>query len=611
MLEEILEQLRQRGSVSHSFPAGGSLHFDRELPFLLVYREPATRPDAGTDRLLAGEAAYLVVRADDEESGRELARRLAQAGSAAHGAFLILEIWSAPEADSRRFVIHCPPRGPAPETVGKLARELESLRGLRPGIEVVLESSDERHPAGLSPLLSIEESWQSEVLLLGLEVPPLYRDAETGELYPRFLRTLQHALSSALRRAIYEFVRVQTTAEVETYLALGTRTLPDAVWEIDRDLVALERTFDLLLLVMPVNFEQAWRRFETSRFERNPEFHYRLLPLDPDLLKRRLFSIAMEAIDDPALAELFQDKREELDTLLTMIGERGSPRFRHSGHRLYGTVDAGLLEIAEKLLRAVDPPGRWTGEWIDARAFRSAAERELAHYAERYPPLATEIQIRRDLTGLMVSEGNLLIGESLRIRADRLQPLLQHEVGTHVLTYVNGSAQPLEQLALGLAGYDELQEGLAVMAEYLVGGLDALRMRLLAARVIAAHSVEQGAEFVDTFRLLSQGYGYSPGGAWHIAMRVHASGGFTRDLIYLRGLVRLLDSLRSGSDLLPLYVGKIAHKHIPLVDELRHREVLGEPPLTPRFLESSEARERLEAARRGLALTEMICPPSR
>ncbi|MHB1169460.1 MAG: tyrosine/phenylalanine carboxypeptidase domain-containing protein, partial [Longimicrobiales bacterium] len=173
---------------------------------------------------------------------------------------------------------------------------------------------------------------------------------------------------------------------------------------------------------------------------------------------------------------------------------------------------------------------------------------------------------------------------------------------------VNGSAQPLEQLSLGLAGYDELQEGLAVLAEYLAGGLNRTRMRLLAARVVAARSVEDGASFIDTFRLLRDDYGYTNAGAWHVTLRVHQSGGFTRDFIYLRGLIGLLELLREGVELEPLYIGKIAQKHIPIIEELRHRRILREPPLTPRVLEDSAARERLDAVRRGITLTEMICP---
>ncbi|MGH7475247.1 MAG: flavohemoglobin expression-modulating QEGLA motif protein [Longimicrobiales bacterium] len=607
MIDEILERLQSQESVRRSLSAGGVLSIDRGLPYLIVYREPPDRPDRGTARLVSGEAAYLISRAQEAAEVYTLVGALAQAGSIAHGAFLVLEIWSSADPQSGRFIVRAP-EGPAPETVGKLADALEALSDLWPELEVVREITDERHPPGLAPLLSVEESWRTEVLLLGLEVPPIYRDPETGDVYPRFLRRVQHSFSRALRQALYEFVRVQTSSKVENHLALGTRTLPDAVWEVDRSLYAIEHSVDLLLLTSPVNSDEAWERFRADGFDQNPEFHYRLLRVDPDLLKRRLFSIEIETIDDPAMADLFEDKRQELDTQFSMLRERGAPSFRYSGQRLYGAVDDLLHQVAEGLLASVRTPPKERGEWVDANGFREAAEEELAYYSRHYPAIDNRIEVRRDIIGLMVSEGNLMIGEDLKLRPERVVPLLHHEVGTHVLTYVNGRAQPLQQLSLGLAGYDELQEGLAVLAEYLAGGLDSLRMRLLAARVIAARSVEDGAEFVETFRLLHREYGYSAGGAWHIAMRVHRCGGFTRDLIYLRGLVNLLKYLEHGGELAPLYAGKLALKHVPVIEELQYRGVLSDPPLLPRVLESPEARDRLDTVRRGISLAELICP---
>jgi uncharacterized protein (TIGR02421 family) len=176
-----------------------------------------------------------------------------------------------------------------------------------------------------------------------------------------------------------------------------------------------------------------------------------------------------------------------------------------------------------------------------------------------------------------------------------------------VLTYYNGRAQPLRQLCTGLAGYDELQEGLAVFAEYLAGGLDATRMRVLAARVLAVHSVEHGADFIETFRMLTREHGFTPGTAFDLAERVHACGGFTRDVIYLRGLLRLVEYLRAGGDLEPLYIGKIAAKHVDVIRELSERDFLLPAPLSPRVFSDPAVPSRLDAVRGGLALTDMIC----
>ena len=101
-----------------------------------------------------------------------------------------------------------------------------------------------------------------------------------------------------------------------------------------------------------MNQEAAWERFRADGFAREPEFHYRLLPVDPDLLKRRLFSVRVEEIDDPAIASLFQDKRQELDRQISMLDERNTAAFRLSSMRLYGTVDERLLTVARDLLAA-------------------------------------------------------------------------------------------------------------------------------------------------------------------------------------------------------------------------------------------------------------------
>src|SRR5690606_37847513 len=105
---------------------------------------------------------------------------------------------------------------------------------------------------------------------------------------------------------------------------------------------------------------------------------------------------------------------------LSMLAERGSPGFRLSSMRLYGTVDDDLFRLASHLLRSVPrPPSRRTAPrevWVDAEGFRRAAEEEFAHYAAREPAIRTRrIDIRPDLVGLMVSEGNLLIGAGLRV----------------------------------------------------------------------------------------------------------------------------------------------------------------------------------------------------
>lgn len=190
-----------------------------------------------------------------------------------------------------------------------------------------------------------------------------------------------------------------------------------------------------------------------------------------------------------------------------------------------------------------------------------------------------------------------MINSEMNLPSSRVEALLAHEVSTHLLTYYNGRLQPFQQLYSGLAGYEELQEGLAVLSEYLVDGLSAGRMRQLAARVVAVHHLVDGASFVETFRSLSQDFQFSDRVAYNITMRVFRGGGLTKDAIYLRGLVAILGYVKQGGSLEPLIVGKMAVEHIPIIKELQYRNVLSAAPLRPRYMQQPESLARLQKLR--------------
>jgi uncharacterized protein (TIGR02421 family) len=187
-----------------------------------------------------------------------------------------------------------------------------------------------------------------------------------------------------------------------------------------------------------------------------------------------------------------------------------------------------------------------------------------------------------------------------------VEALVAHEIGTHVVTYVNGKAQPFRQLYVGLPGYDELQEGMAVLSEYLVGGFSRPRLRLLAARVLAVHRMMEGADFIEVFRELDRAHDFAQRTAFTIAMRVFRGGGLTKDAVYLRGLVGFLTYLREGGALDPLLVGKLGPQHVPIIEELQWRKVLVPPPLRPRYLDDPGAARRLADLQRGVSVLDLV-----
>jgi len=303
---------------------------------------------------------------------------------------------------------------------------------------------------------------------------------------------------------------------------------------------------------------------------------------------------------------LFREKRQELDKMLTMLAYRETKNFLYGSLQLFGGVKESLLKLAEGLLALFPEKYENESDIVSAEYFAERARVEFDFLKEQYPEMAAQVHIRSDIVGLMVSEGDLLIGRKSTFAKDRVEALIQHEVGTHILTYYNGQAQPLKQLYSGMAGYEELQEGLAVLSEYFMDGLDSNRLRILAARVVAIHAMIEGAGFIQTFRYLKDKYNFSAYASFSITTRVYRSGGFTKDAVYLRGLVNLLDYLKKGNNIEPLLIGKISEDYIPIMQELVYRNVLKPIPLKPRYLTMPQTGEKLMKLKEGLTIYNLI-----
>ena len=620
LIREVRNRLAANQTVRRTLPDGGRVHVDRQLPFLAVYRPPPDGSDDGIARFVRGEASYLIAPHDPKHRARvtKLASGIAEELEVVFGGFLVLELWSGPDSGAELLATGQPqkpafrvivPRSDvdAPSVV-QLVASLRRIRILGRPAEVELVGAGRLSPPGLPRLSRTFGTKDSPVRMIGIEVRPIHRDASTGDEFPGVARGLHRQVSAALQQAAYQFALHQTTHRPRHYQALGRRNLVKAVAQVDSQLADVASMFDLLLLVSPVNADQAYRAFRRKKGSVAPRLLYRPIDFDPSMLKRRLYKVPVERIDDPTLSAIFRDKQRELSLKLDLLSDRQTKRFVHTGVALYGDVDDTMVATAETILERLPPePGR-SSRTVDATAFAAAAARELDRYRQVYPDLNATVSIRDDITSLMVASGHLLIGSGVRIPVRRVEALVQHEVGTHVVTYWNGAAQRLRLLSTGLAGHDELQEGLAVLAEYLVAGLNTSRLRILAARVVAARTVLDGAEFLDTYRRLSHEHGFSERAAFQVTMRVHRGGGFVKDAVYLRGLQQVVDFLADGGRLDTLLVGKIAVEQVAVIEELQRRGVLQPPPLRPAYLDEPDTHYRMERLRGGIDLTALTEP---
>jgi len=604
LINRILDKINKKEAMRINLPGNGLINMEKPVPFMVVYRIPPSGKDGFTSRLGKTESSYIYI--EDSPENNEIVRSVAEALSDMFKGFLLLEVWLSEKTFAPPFTIHVSQKSGS-EVVEKLFDELGKIIILGNPLKTEISTGKEVvAPPYYKPFINDKDASRMGITLIGVEIAPIYMNMDTGRAYPLVLRDLRAKFSKAIRKGFFEFVRVHTSYNASHFQMLGTTSLRKNVFEIDEELGKCSNLFDFLLLVTPINVDDAWASFRKSNFLKAPVFHYRPMPIDPELIKRKIYNLPIEDISDPTMAFLFRDKRKEIDRMLDMMMEREKPDFMLTSLQLFGPIDDRLLETAKALLISIDtpevPPKR---KMIKAPQFARMAERELLWLQQQDPSISTVVRVRDDIDGIMVSRGTLNISKNFQVSEHRAFSLLQHEIGTHVVTYYNGKAQPLKLFYIGVPGYEELQEGLAVFSEYLTGGLTPNRLRTIAARVIAVQQMISGSSFVDTFFLLVDKYGFENKAAFTITMRVYRGGGLTKDAVYLKGLLNIINYLKKGKSLEPLLIGKIRQDYIPVVQELIHRQILTKIPIKPRFLDDIYL-PRIENIRSGGNVFNMI-----
>ena len=602
------------GAYRHESTLGMRVHLDRPLPFVVLHRRTQD-VDGLALRVAAISPTHLIWPGECSADADAMAfiDALLQRLRNQFPRFLLVSLYDLPsderiEQDSPRlekfrFVLGTSQAQPAREASSALAAALE---GICLDLRNALVEPAEAIYAEPGLMEMLERCPGVSHLSLGL--PQVYRVPRTQRIYPQVFSALESSVFDALLQGFAAFVDATTPGPAPHPRTLGRSSFVHAALAADEALDTISRSFDFLLGVSPINSTQAFEQFMADKAAKSPVFRYRPLAVDVDEAKRAVYSVDLRAVEDPVLESVFSEKQHELDLQLTLLRARNTPNFRHASLMQYGGVEPDLLARAESVLSDLPAEdGDARAEVIGPPRIREAAEMLIHDYQSIAPDFSADVHIRDDIgPGLMVSGNALLISSATRMPAARLDALLQHEVSVHVLTCVNGRQQGLQVFGNGLAGYEGIQEGLGVFAEYLAGGLTRARLRLLAARVVAVHALLDGADFIDTWNLLHHSHGFQPQTAFSIATRVHRSGGLTKDAIYLRGLSRVFDLVAHGQDLTPYWCGKIAPHHVPIVDELRSRGILRPPLVLPLFLTRPTSLARIARIRAGAPFIDIL-----
>jgi uncharacterized protein (TIGR02421 family) len=351
---------------------------------------------------------------------------------------------------------------------------------------------------------------------------------------------------------------------------------------IDSELYAIVDGIDILDAVKPLNYLQEKEKFFANNFSTGPSFTYKTTDIDTFALKRRLYNLPLEQIQDEDLYTLYLAVIDSYADKIDQYKSIGTNEFLYDSLRYYGEPNEKDMNNAQFILHLPSNPNDKAGELVDAQGIVKIFSKMAA--AENYTWV-----VKLDETmvaNALVSGTTVRINSNAKLYQTDANALAHHELGVHLATSLNGQKQPLRILSLGCPLNTTTQEGLAILSEYLSGNLTVQRLKILALRVIAVKSMIEDKNFRTTFLILKEMYNVADEQAYTITARVYRGGGYTKDYLYLKGFSLILSAYEHEKDFNNLLAGKTSLEFLPLITRLIDKGLLIAPQyITPAFRE--------------------------
>lgn len=294
---------------------------------------------------------------------------------------------------------------------------------------------------------------------------------------------------------------------------------------------------------------------------------------------------------------------DTLETTANLIETRGTKEFFHHSVTLYGRPTRLMLDGKTRVLDLAKHMDASLADLDFSKLVMEGAEHQLTseefavelrgklgrHFEDSAPKvIVTEALSAKAVAG----SKRIRIRKSASFTERDVEQLLQHEALIHAATGLNGNAQKhFKVLGRAHAGTTEVQEGLAVFAEIISGAMDPTRFRRLADRVIAIQMSIDGADFKEVYDFYADRT--DPDQAYDNTRRVFRGGlieggaPFTKDMVYLNGLLRVHNFMRSAvkigrADLIRiLFAGKMDLEDVPALAHLASAGRLTPPKFMP------------------------------
>lgn len=305
-----------------------------------------------------------------------------------------------------------------------------------------------------------------------------------------------------------------------------------------------------------------------------------------------------------AITRLIKRQCEEYSRAAYMLSVRGTPTFCELAMELYGSPDDAfysggprLSELGTLLFDVLTALDVQLQSEADVKRHSPQVAQEilqerLSQFFIQHPGKVTVMVSDEMIADASAGADTIKLSQQAKFSDRDLKYLEVHEGWVHVGTTLNGLMQPYcFFLAKGSPSTSVIQEGLAVITEVVTFSSYPGRVRKITNRVIALEKVRQGANFLDIYRYFLE-CDLSEDESYKQAVRVFRGstpdgGPFTKDLSYAKGFLLIYNFMRFAIsqrriDAIPLlFTGKLVLDDLPLLSELRERNLLMAPVYLP------------------------------
>ncbi|MCK5451067.1 MAG: DUF1704 domain-containing protein [Candidatus Omnitrophica bacterium] len=347
----------------------------------------------------------------------------------------------------------------------------------------------------------------------------------------------------------------------------------------------IEKSINFYSRVLPLNQSEEKEKFlKYTGLNRtyNPVFSYKSRDLREE--KRILVELLSVLNKNKELSDLkrfFADKIKFMIAQLNLL-ESEDAEFGNKAVALHGKIDDECLRQAEQILVSTKKEGYiFPPETITPEEMVSILKGELEKDNINWRCVMSPNMIPKiTVSG---AKKTIYINSYINYTQDEVERLKVHEIKVHIYRGENGAEQTLRIFQEGFAGYNETEEGLAIVAEEKYGCLkkDRRQMKLYAARALGSdlcgrmsfyEAFKEMREFLPediSYRIIERG---------KRGMRdTSVPGGMTKGYHYISGWLKMKKYIKNGNDLSILYVGKVGLGDIDAIKRLRDKGLVKSP----------------------------------